>query len=46
MRYTIMIGHDWQGDAYWEVHDRHLRLTVCRFDSREEAQAFIADPRL
>lgn len=45
-RYMIQIGHDWQGDAYWSVYDRDLRLTVCRYCTRAEAEAFVANPSL
>jgi hypothetical protein len=43
-RYTIQIGHDWQGDAYWSIYDRALRLTVARYQNLADAQAFIASP--
>lgn len=43
MRYTILTGTDWRGDAIFYVYDNHVRITVGPvLHTRASAHSYIA----
>ena len=42
MRFTIIRGTDWRGDAYWNVYDNNRRIAIGpRFYAEVHAQDYI-----